>query len=323
MKEAIEIALLARLLDKGNCRAASRTAILITRYQTAGWLVAGTRRDEWCVADASQEVLSARLRSLLPTWKQDFGLLHTLGRDPLDPKDIAALPALRRGRSATGLLNRRNWYAVAGLGPKRRALIAPDATLTRDWTLRLRPNVGLRALLKTGEIELDAMAELWSECVLPERGWRRVLTLVGTSPQILITCENLGVFVDLPLSSGAAAAFAPGTDIEPAVALLTKLPQTRWTHFGDLDPEGIAIARQISRATNRPMTLYIPTFADEYLDLAQKHSVNWSGNPELTHPVISVLTERQAGIFQEVFMTDPRLAEDLSAYCRRLLDLSV
>lgn len=323
MKEAIEIALLARLLDKGNCREASRTAILIARYQTAGWLIAGTRRDEWCIADASQETLSARLGSLLPTWKQDFELLHTLGRDPFDPKDIAALPALRRGRSATGLLNRRNWYAVAGLGPKRRGLIAPDATLTRDWILRLRPNVGLRAVLETGEIELDAMAELWSECVLPERAWLRVLTLVGTSPQILITCENLGAFVDLPLSSGAAAAFAPGDNIEAAVALLTKLPQTCWTHFGDLDPEGIEIAHRISRATNRPVTFYIPTFAYEYLDLAQKHSVNWSGNPELTHPVISVLTNRQRGIYQEVFMTDPRLAEDLAAYCRRLLDLPV
>lgn len=317
MTEATEIAFLARLLTTGICRESSRFKSLINRYEIAGWIMPGNRRGEWVLRSSSLSDIEHRLNTLLPTWKEDFDLLKSLGRNPMEPCDIEALPVFKRRTTATGFVNRRNWKARSGLGPKHSALMETEATLTQDWVLRFRPNSGLKAKTESGLISLSEFAELWTECVISERGWPKIQELAGVLPKVIVTCENLGAYIDLPLHKDMLAVYSPGKDSAPAVNLLKKLPKSKWLHFGDLDPEGLSIARQISYAADREMALFVPSFADEYLDFAKKPKIQWAAIP--TIPIFNELKKRGKGIYQEVFMLDDRLEHDLADVCQDIL----
>lgn len=280
----IEVALIARLLDQRVCQEATRLAMLIRRYENAGWLTAGSRRGRWVLREGATYQLQGRLGRLLPSWAEDFMLLRTHRRDPADPQSITSLPAFRRQARAGGLVNRRNWNAIAGPGPKRQSVLVTEAFLTKDWVLRLRPNQGLTACWTGGETDLSVMAKTCTECLIPQRRWMGLHNFGGNLPRCVISCENLGAYIDLPLALEMMAVFAPGRDTEPAVQLLSKLPDTPWLHFGDLDPKGLDIAEQIARATDREVRRYIPTFAMEYMTWPR--SGVWSGE---TSPIIQSL----------------------------------
>lgn len=313
--ETFEIALLARLIEGGGAQESARSLELIHRYEKAGWLMPSARRGEWVVRAEAATALTDRIAKLLPQWEGDFSLLRTHGLDPRKYQDIEALPVLRKRPNATGMVNRRNWTAAGGLGPKRKGVLETDAILTSDWVMRLRPNRGLVAQWTDHSTDLWQMASSWTECPIPQRQWLRFHKFTGVQPATIITCENLGAFIDLPLPEGVMTVFSPGTHIEPAVELLNKLPLATWVHFGDIDPEGLAIGAQIATATNRQVSRYIPSFCMEYLerDLAQKKNVLWQET--LGNPILEMLAERREGVFQEVFMLDDRLGEDLHSFC--------
>lgn len=136
------------------------------------------------------------------------------------------------------MINRRNWTAAGGLGPKRKGVLGTDALLTSDWVMRVRPNRGLIAQWQNHSTDLWEMAKNWTECPIPQRQWLRLQEFGGALPAVVITCENLGAFIDLPLPEDALAVFSPGKHVEPTVQLLGRLPASAWVHFGDLDPDG-------------------------------------------------------------------------------------
>ena len=315
--ETIEIALLAKLIESGGVRESARSLDLIRRHEKAGWIMPSGRFGEWIARPETMILLTARLAKLLPQWESDFALLRTHNLDPRNPQHIEALPVLRKRPDATGLINRHNWTAAGGLGPKRKGILATEATLTKDWVMRLRPNRGLVAQWNDHSTDLWEMAKSWTECPIPQRLWMQFQAFTGVLPAVIITCENLGVFVDLPLPEEALAVFSAGKHVNPAIELIKMLPAATWVHFGDLDPEGLAIAGQIADATRRPIHRYIPTFCMEYIvdDMAQKKDVKWQGTFE--HPALKLLAESDLGVFQEVFMLDPRLDEDLRSFCAR------
>lgn len=315
--ETIEIALLAKLIESGGVRESARSLDLIRRYEKAGWIMPSGRRGEWVARPETTIALTARLAKLLPQWESDFALLRTHNLDPRKPQDIEALPVLRKRPDATGLINRRNWTAAGGLGPKRKGILETEATLTSDWVMRLRPNRGLVAQWDDHSTDLWEMAKSLTECPIPQRKWMRLQEFTGTLPAVVITCENLGAYIDLPLPENALAIFSPGKHIETAVELLKRIPVATWVHFGDIDQEGLDIADQLADATRRPIHRYIPSFCMEYIadDMAQNKDVKWQGTFE--HPALKLLAERNLGVFQEVFMLDPRFDEDLRSFCIR------
>lgn len=319
MIEAIEIALLARLQKSGKCLESKRTAALIDRYRTAGWIIKGTRRREWKLKEQAIADVTKRLTVLLPTWNVDFELLEQEGKSPLNQADLEALPALRRPVPRKDRINRRNWHAVAGAGPKRRQRRPSADTLTTDWVLRLRPNRGLKAVFGDKTVDIYENALQWTECIIPERAWMKVTGFKGSLPHTVVTCENLGAFIDLPDISNVTIVYAPGKDIGPATLLLGLLPSSRWVHFGDVDPEGLNIALRIGRKTNRPVIFFVPTFIEEYLNLELGHRLKeqWK-DPLPDLPFFRYLQERRMGIFQERFMLDKRLRDDLENVCRGL-----
>lgn len=311
MSDALEVASLGRLLECGGIKLAARNGHLVTRWQTARWIEPSGRMGEWRARAETLSQIEGRMAVLAPAWREDFQLLRSMALDPFDPRVLEALPVLKRQRAITGLVNRRNWNAAAGLGPKHSPQMASTATLTRDWVVRFRPNGGLRALLDDRELDLYQLASLLSECALPERLWLGFRAFTGTPPTTVITCENLGAYVDLPLPPSVMAIYSPGADIEAAAALVNALPAARWIHFGDIDPDGLEIAEILGRKTGRAVQFYVPSFAEEYLP-GRPTKTPWKGIPD--RPIFHQLKRTQKRIFHEVFMLDSRLPGDLTRF---------
>jgi hypothetical protein len=315
-EEALEVALLGRLYTEGRCIEAKRTAALIERYELARWVRRGTRRREWVVREKSRTELGARLAALLPGFEAEFSFLRERDHDPFDPASLLMLATLHAAASPQGraFLNRRNWNAAAGSGPKLQARRSADGTrITQDWVVRMRTYDGLIIGGTDGERPAAAWSLDGHEVVIPERAFLAGLQFGGEPPTTLITVENLGSYVDLPLPVQAMAVYSPGKDWRGAIALLERFPSARWTHFGDLDPEGVDIAMDLAAKSGRPLRLFVPSFAGEYLDRVQKHGVEWP--PKALRngrfPVLEELRTLRAGILQEVFILDHRLGEEL------------
>ncbi len=316
----LEISLLARLLETREAKAGVRNRDLIQRLSTARWIEPTTRQSTWAARPAAFSSMKERLAAMLPTWEQDFALLRRLDRSPFEPSDIAALPMLRRQVSATAaMINRRNWNAAVGLGPKHLAKVAAPVVLTKDWVLRFRPNEGLAGLDEDGTIvDFSERARRAYECAIPERGWMKIQGLCHTMPQLVITCENIGAYVDLPVDHATLVIYAPGADIEAAVSLLRMLPRTPWLHFGDFDPEGVQIGHDMAAALGRELRLFVPSFASDYLDAARAAKTAWGAIP--TVPLFAQLKKNRARIFQEVFMLDARLRTEIAGILAQAMD---
>lgn len=312
MSSALEISLLGRLLKIGLLKVAARSEVFVRRWETARWIEPTGRKGEWRIRDGMSYALEQRLTDIAPNWEVDFEFLRSIGQEPFDHHSIEAIPAFRKTRDVEGLVNRRNWNAAAGLGPKHEAKLLASATLTKDWMLRFRPCDGLKGVFGGKEIRFDEMAELLTECAIPERLWLRLDGFSGAQPRLIVTCENLGAYIDLPLPNGAVAIYAPGADIEPAGGLVKFFPEANWIHFGDVDPDGLQISESLSSIAERQTTFFVPTFADEYLP-GRPVETPWRKTPD--RPLFDELRRTQKRIFQEVFLLDLRLAGEISAYC--------
>lgn len=313
----LEVTVLLRLLGHGSAAASEATQALFKRLRNAGWLEPTARRDQWAVRKDATNQLRARLLQICPSYEADVALLNELGLEPLLPQNWESLPALRRPKALQPVLHRKTWNAAAGTGPKHRARVAGRALLTDDWVLRIRSTADLR--IDFGEFVLGCAKETVerSECTIPQRMWlkRRATALNGIA--VAITCENVGAFVDLPLPTNAIAIYAPGRDTKPASLFLSELPDVLWTHFGDLDQDGVDIAEQVAVQCDRPVSLYIPSFAGEYLDGAQSTKRAWLSR-ETPWSLVNELKRAGLRIQHEAFMTDPRLSADLAAHLSSL-----
>lgn len=313
----LEVTVLLRLLSNGTAAASAATQPLLKRLRNAGWLEPTARRDQWTVRFGAADHLRARLLEICPTYEADVKLLTDLGLEPLSPQNWESLPALRRPKTEQPVLHRKTWNAAAGTGPKHQARVAGQALLTDDWVLRIRCTGELT--IDFGDVVLDCAKETVarSECTIPQRLWLRRRAMAIKEISAAITCENIGAFVDLPLPTKMIAIYAPGRDTKPASLFLSELPGVPWTHFGDLDQDGIDIAEQIAAQCARPVSLYIPSFAGEYMDGAQSPRRAWRQR-ETPWGLVNELERAGLRIQHEAFMTDPRLSTDLAAHLSSL-----
>lgn len=310
MSKAVEIVVLGRLLETGVARTSARSDALIRRYETARWIDQSGRKNEWKVRVDAIDLLGQRLHALCSDWQADFAFLRSIARNPYDPNDIEAIPYLRRTVSASGHINRRNWNATKGLGPKHDAKLPATATLTVDWMLRFRPNKGLLASFDGNEIRFDELAAMLTECAMPERLWLRLEKFSGVLPQLVVTCENLGAYIDLPIPETAVAIFAPGADVDPAAQMVKRFPDARWIHFGDVDQDGLDIGGKLAAIAERPLNFFVPSFADDYLP-GSPIKTPWVITPD--RQLFHELRRTKRRIFQEAFMLDARLADEVVA----------
>lgn len=313
-----EISLIERLLSSGQAQEAKWWNFLRKRFSDAGWIELSKRKGVWHLCDKARAQVEVRLDSLWGTRADDLVLLHRNELSALNPKHLAYLPALRAETPQTPtLINRRTWYAISGVGPKQKSLLSAkeqDVVLTHDAVTRFRPNVGLEIEVEGNTIKISDITQLVGEFSLSERGLRKLPKFKGVVPSAIITVENIGSYIDLPLPSDMLAIFSPGADIRCAVQLIKFFPDVNWIHFGDIDPEGVKIAHTLAAALDRQPQVYIPSFAKDYLKRSQKREVVWNETYGL--PLLSVLQNMKAGIFQEVFMLDKRLEGDIENFAR-------
>lgn len=317
MNRSLEIATLGRLMETGYVKEVARNRRLINRFETAQWIERSGRKAEWMVRENSKTALEQRLKEVCPTWVEDYDFIRSLDCSPYDPAIIQILPVLKHRNTPSGLTNRRNWNAATGISPKHKPKLASQSRLTSDWIVRFYPGKGMKAVFSGEEVSLDTIRDLVTECIFPERMWHKFERFSGELPDVLITCENLGAYIDLPAPSYAMVIYAPGKDTTGASKLLRSLPDVPWFHFGDIDPAGIEIAQQIAKETNREFKFYIPTFAEDYLPGAS-FKRGWEDKVPLNHSIFTELKRSGHRIFQEVFMLDKRLSDDLDFFCQNI-----
>lgn len=185
--------------------------------------------------------------------------------------------------------------------------------VTHDDVLRLRSQgTEMRLTFTCNNKENVLFADdesLWrSECCLPERMLLDLLSVDISSARLIMTVENLGAYVDMPLVDGLLLIFAPGLNYLPACRWISQYGQDiPWVHFPDLDPNGLTIARQLSQLLARPCQIWLPDFwqsAHQVNDMmgAGKHA--WDAAPDC--PQLRQLKQEQRWIEQEVLVVDYR-----------------
>jgi hypothetical protein len=165
------------------------------------------------------------------------------------------------------------------------------------------------------------LSQTLSEFSIPQRGWLSAGGFGGVLPRHVLTVENLSPLVDLTLPADTMVLFSQGAAVDGVVQLLRALPSATWMHFGDLDLAGVQIAIRIAQLAGRHPSLYVPTFAGDYLKpkLPAKHA--WSCSPFDT-PILKTLSQNSAWLEQEIFILDERLPKDIALAFAVLTDLN-
>ena len=197
----------------------------------------------------------------------------------------------------------------AGLGLP----LVKGQTVTHDDVLRLRSQgTELRLTFTCNNRENVLFADdesRWrSECCFPERMLLDLLSVEISSAQLIMTVENLGAYVDMPLVDGLILIFAPGLNYQPACRWISQYGQDiPWVHFPDLDPNGLTIARQLSYSLARPCRIWLPDFwpsAHQVNDMIGAGKYAWDTVPDC--PQLTQLMQEQRWIEQEVLVVDYR-----------------
>lgn len=307
----IEVALLLRLIETGECKGSARAAALLERFRLAQWVEPARRPGYWKVRPGASKGLQTRIAELSPSWKEDAQLLRANSLDPLAPRSHQALAGLKAEHRPTGQLHRKTWNSATAAGSKRASQLPTTAQLTDDWAVRGRVNCATELITPLGPVDLLMLSQTLSEFSIAQRGWVAASGFGGVLPRHVLTVENLSPLVDLVLPSDTMVLFCQGAAVEGAVQLLRALPSAAWMHFGDLDGAGVQIAVRIAQLTNRLPSLYVPTFASDYLQRKLRAKCTWSCSPFDT-PILKTLSEKSDWLEQEIFILDERLPKDIA-----------
>ncbi len=215
----------------------------------------------------------------------------------------------------SGRLNRRTATALVGGYSKGAAVEIPQVHITSDFLVRLRPHEGLR-VRRGPEVHSGSDLEaLLGEVVVTSRALQDGTMVEGQPPRALLTVENQGPYLDLPRPEGWLVALLPGWDTRPVRPLLRAFPGVPWVHFGDLDPNGVRIIRELGSLDGQ-VRWFVPEFWAEHPPRPYR-----KGWPEgLVTPNDPALVRRLAAqgcwLEQEPLVVDPRLRAALLAQVR-------
>ncbi len=327
---AVEIALLARLLRDQTTNLTQDTERFVARYRQADWVTVNPRGTVVTARANHLKDLEGRLTAIYPSWREDFPAIKAAQKNPGRTADVAAwlrrqtqAPAHQtyrpRWASRPGW-NRHTWNAAQSFDPKRaRAADDHGPLIFDDWVLRLRLIGATTLRFSDGPpLSLGDRAREEGECLIAERRLTQCLGWGGIPPSAILTCENLGAYMDVSVPPGVIVAYCPGNDRRGVTRLLALFPDTPWGHFGDLDQEGCLIAQRIAAEAQRPLRLYIPMFAQDLVAAGCVAPVNggnaWTAEIATLHPVLQTLAHQEQVLYQEVFLPDPRLPSDLTRF---------
>lgn len=315
----VEVSLLLRLIEAGECKESARAASLLERFRIAQWVEPAKRPGYWKVRHGAIPGLRTRITELSACWEDDARLLRAHSLDPLAPRSYHALAGLKAAHTPEGQLHRKTWNAATAAGSKRASQLPTNAQLTNDWAVRGRVNCATKLMTPSEPVDLLKQCKAMSEFSIPQRGWLSANGFGGTLPRYVLTVENVSPLVDMVLPDDTMVLFCQGAAVEGAVQLLRALPDSMWMHFGDLDAAGVQIAVRIAKRIGRSPSLYVPTFADDYLKYKLRAKNAWISSPFET-PVLKVLSSTGFWLEQEIFILDGRLLKDIASAFATLVD---
>jgi hypothetical protein len=311
--EADRLALL-ELWATGRLKRRRQQEAAWARLDGERWTSLTSRSRERALAEGYRSMIEQLLDQAWPLWRKVHADLTAAGLPPTpegwralqERMRIAAAPPLpaqvlhhKTAASLVGPDSKASWTAG------RRAA-TNHLTLTHDTLLRLRPSRGLVLMRHGASIEADAVHACLGELVLSDRSMRDSLA-ISMPPRVLLSVENLGAYVDLPsVANDWMIAHVPGWNTVALADFLNLLPaSTIWCHWGDLDPQGVAIMRSL-----RTIRADVRWIAPEWWpQVAPAQRGDWSGCLEQPDDPPLVRHLRAAGTWleQEPLVIDQRL----------------
>ncbi len=169
--------------------------------------------------------------------------------------------------------------------------LLPGQKATGDEVMRVRSHhTGLAIAYQNGWLQsVDDETMQRTECSIPERQWLTKEQLTFNNIHLVMTVENLGAFVDMPLVDGLVLLYVPGLNIAHC-ALLEALPkQVPWVAFPDYDPNGLSIVRSMAQKLNRPGRVWLPDYWREQATQRSREMLgaskrSWRDAPALDLP---------------------------------------
>lgn len=315
--EKLHRLVLVELLQTGKVRERRQQEQAFASLLELGWARRTGRNGVLALELAARPEIESTLDRAWPDWREvahrldeagfpptPVGLRELERQDRLSAVDPAHLPERMNRRTASAMLTR---HAKARLGPFEQVVLE-DVDVTDDGIVRMRANVGLRLVRAGTEHAAADIEELLGELTLTDRALRDGTRLWGQRPRAVLTVENLGAFQDAVVPEDVLTVYVPGWNTRIARDALSGLEDTPIIHFGDLDPNGVAILQHLRRW--RPDVRWlVPGFWEEYAD-ARGLPKRW---PEVALPPDApawVVSLAHAGIWleQEVIVTDSRFA---------------
>jgi hypothetical protein len=293
-----------------------------------GWARRTRRQGVLALDEKARRSAEETLQHAWPDWSEVVGRLAAGGfpptpagladlerRDRVDAAGRLALPTRMNRRTAAATVGK---HAKARLGPFEQVVLE-DVDVTDDGLVRMRPSAGLE--VQNGGVVQDArnLASLLGELVLVDRALRDGTRLVGREPRAVLTVENLGAYQDALVSDDVLVVHVPGWNTRTTRDLLQGFEEVPVVHFGDLDPNGIAILTHLRRW--RPAVRWlVPSYWEETRD-AKGLTRDW---PNLDMPQdapdwVRQLPGRRTWLEQEIVAVDSRFGQFLELEIQRAL----
>ncbi len=291
-----------------------------------GWAHRTSRRDVIGVDEARRQEIEATLTRVFPGWRERLARLQGMGLSA-DERGWRELARVERASDLDpGLLpGRMNQHTASGLvaAHSKATLTAAhretlgDAEVTRDGLVRVRANPGLSLRRAKKTADASEVTDILGELPIPERAFLDGLQFDGVLPQALLLVENLGTYIDMMSPKGWMIAHVPGWNTATLRLLLDRLPEVPVLLFGDLDPNGVAIARHV-RCMRDDLLWAVPDFWAEFvasrgLDYPWPEDFVTSGLPDL----VVRLAQENRWLEQEAISVDARLVPALEGLLLR------
>ena len=300
---------------------------MISELLDLGWLSPAESGDTYSLTVKGRHQFPKMLDQNLPQWQE----LALSGMSMQDEERDAFMRRLEFIRTNTRFdlpvwLNRKSYNTLYG-GDERAEIsdelqgLLPKYRISEDAVLRVRGTTDMhlvRKMLKP--IRLGPMLQLMSHAAIPERDVMELTEVDGEQPYMVMTVENLSVFVDMDIPEHLMLIWAPLNYPDLAIKVLKMIPQyVPHVHFGDLDSSGLALAEHIAEETGRPVRRFLPEFWQEYVnEYAQPCADNavkgcsWQ-QAISSNALIRKLMLRKEWLPQSSVLLDPRLRNELSA----------
>lgn len=311
---------LLELFATGELRRRVSQAEAWDELNRLGWARRTSRRDELVVDPAHREDIAAVLDRCWPDWRGVLQRLEQYGltanergwKELQDRERVSTLPP-----APPPQLNVRTATAAVAAHSKARLTelhreLLDGVDLTRDNAVRIRPCRGMLARRGAAAVDASEIATLLGELVLTERAFREGTVLDGTKSSLVILVENVGTFIDLPAPDDWTLIHVPGWNTGTLRWALDQFPAQPCLHFGDLDPNGVAIAQHVK--TIRPDIIWaVPDFWSEFVTTRGLRT-DWPAELPLdgAPTLVRDLASRGLWLEQEVITFDPRLGSALA-----------